>query len=66
MVVSERSSKKLTCQKDNAVLVRVEKVLGICPVEVTFVSGVQTFTEALCRAALSLLDTLQKALSLVL
>lgn len=37
----------------------------ISPVEVTCVSGVQTFRKALYRAVFSLLDVLQKASSLV-
>lgn len=47
-------------------LVRIEKEVEIYPVEVTYMSGVQTFREALIRAVLSVLDMLQKALLLIL
>jgi len=63
---SECSSKQLMYQKDNAELVRIGKVVAICPAEVKFASGVQTSREALYGAVFSLLDMLQKALSLVL
>lgn len=64
MVVSECSSEQLTCQKDNTVLIRIEKAIGICLWK-SRMSGVQTFREVLCRAVFSLSGGLQKALSLV-